>query len=59
MKIWETKLYDVKNAEGDIETHFVEYHLSIGRKNQIFLVSITKEYYHKILGYAEIIFTVK
>jgi len=58
MKLFTKKLYDVTNSEGHTETHFAEYHLTVGRKNQIYLISLTKEYYHKICGYAEIIFKI-
>ena len=59
MKLWTKKLYNIKNSEGITEQHFLEYHLTFKSKNQLYLLMITEEYYHKEISHAEVIFHIK
>jgi len=55
---WKRKLYSITNEEGLIEEHYIIYKLGLKGKNQLPIIMVVREYYHKVLNYADCIFKI-
>jgi len=56
MLLRKKKLFDIKNAEGRIESHSEEYHLTFKSKNQLPLILLFTEYKVEMVEDAKVIF---
>lgn len=59
IRLFRKHLYNVENEQGMLESHFKEYYLNIGYKNQICFISIEKVDLAEIITYADLVWKSK